>query len=60
MLLFNIRNINDNVKLKLKIDNEEIRNVEKIKFWVLLLIINYTGIVKYIMYAQSYQYILLY
>ena len=32
ILLFNIRNINDNVKLKLKIDNKEIRNVEKIKF----------------------------
>ena len=27
MLLSNIRNINDNVKLKLKIDNKEIRNV---------------------------------
>ena len=32
ILLFNIRNINDNVKLKLKIDNKEIRNVEMIKF----------------------------
>ena len=32
ILLFNIRNINDNVKLKLKINNKEIRNVEKIIF----------------------------
>ena len=32
ILLFNIRNINDNVKLKLKIDNKEIRNVEMITF----------------------------
>ena len=31
ILLFNIRNINDNIKLKLKIDNKEICNVEKIK-----------------------------
>ena len=40
ILLFNIRNINDNVKLKLKIDNKEIRNVEKITFLGILLIIN--------------------
>ena len=32
ILLFNIRNINDNVKLKLKIDNKEIRNLEMITF----------------------------
>ena len=32
ILLFNIRNINDNVKLKLKIDNKEIRNVDMITF----------------------------
>ena len=35
ILLFNISNTNDNVKLKLKIYNKEIRNVEMIKFWVL-------------------------
>ena len=32
IVLFNIRNINDNVKLKLKIDNKEIRKFEMIKF----------------------------
>ena len=60
ILLFNIRDINDNVKLKLKIDNKEIRNVEMINVWVLLLTINYNGIDKYIMYAQSYQDLLLF
>ena len=33
ILLFNIKNINDNVKLKLKIDNKEIRSLEKINFF---------------------------
>ena len=62
ILLFNIRNINNNVKLKLKIDNKEIRNVEMIKFLGIIIDnkLDWNRQIGYIMYAQSYQDLLLF
>ena len=62
ILLFNIRNINDNVKLKLKIDNKEIRNVEMITFLGIIIDnkLDWNRQIHYVGYAQSYQDLLLF